>query len=667
MKHIWLYPLFLMIIYGTFAGCSGEPHQIQMKDPSTLPTQNKKITFPNGLMLGGDSRQQATALAEIMVESHNMAVIQRERIEQEVTTSQEAWQRLQRAYERNQATTRQAWNMIREIAAKQGTGEITIFFPVDSARITKDSPEYKRLVRFADFLARESHGRTVHFISVGSASSTGPHERNIQLARKRAHAPVPILGHYLVNVPHTYDEIYGTGDAYSLQRISMQEHQRYQHVHVTAFYEQDEPADGAQANDGTQASPEGSLEGQQSSQHHPGSGQQGSDPQGSASRPTGQTFTNSLDMTFKRLPPGTFTMGSPADEYARSENERQHQVTLTQGFYMQTTEVTQGQWEQLMGSNPSFFQNCGQDCPVEQVSWQDVQAFISKLNSREDTRTYRLPTEAEWEYACRAGSQTAFANEGEIARDTCGYNEDLAQLGWYYRNSEKGTHPVQQKQANAWGLYDMHGNVWEWCHDWQGKYSFQAVTDPTGPEQGLNRIRRGGSWSQYPMFCRAAYRSWQDPQNENADIGFRLVRDVKEPASAPQAAQTGEPQAQRTDQQPVLQEECIIIRDVTFEFDSAQILEEMRPVLIKAAQILKNRTGDIQVQGHTCSIGSDAYNLELSERRAQAVAQAMIRQGIDSSRISTQEFGERQPKYDNDTEAGRRLNRRVEIHIQDET
>ncbi len=165
-------------------------------------------------------------------------------------------------------------------------------------------------------------------------------------------------------------------------------------------------------------------------------------------------------MDFVLIKAGTFMMGSPEDEEGRYYKEIQHQVILTQDYYMQTTELTQGQWEAVMGSNPSNFYNCGSNCPVEKVSWNDIQAFIEKLNQRGEG-IYRLPTEAEWEYAARAGSTTAFANGG-ITERGCSYDANLDAMGWYYGNAD-GTHPVAQKLPNAWGLYDMHGNVWEWC------------------------------------------------------------------------------------------------------------------------------------------------------------------------------------------------------------
>ena len=370
------------------------------------------------------------------------------------------------------------------------------------------------------------------------------------------------------------------------------------------------------------------------------------------------SLTNSIGMEFVYIPPGTFIMGSPPDEYGHEDLERQHQVTLSKGFYMQKTEVTQKQWKTIMGYNPSHFLNCGENCPVEQVSWYDVQEFIRKLNEREKTKKYRLPTEAEWEYACRAGTNTAFSN-GTITKETCGYNPYLDAAGWYYRNSEKGTHGVAQKQANPWGLYDMHGNVWEWCQDWQRKYSFYPVVDPVGPPTGLARIRRGGGWSHYPLFCRSAYRSWLDPDKKTPHVGFRLARSLVEPES--KIAETPIPQP--AGDQSI--KEHITIQDVNFDLDSFEIKEDMIPVLEKVVEILKGRTEDIVLAGHTCSLASEDYNRKLSEHRAASVKAFLINNGIPGSRIETVGYGKKMPKYNNLTDEGRRLNRRVEIHLKE--
>ena len=240
--------------------------------------------------------------------------------------------------------------------------------------------------------------------------------------------------------------------------------------------------------------------------------------------PLVSTFKNSLGQEFKLIPAGTFTMGSPSDEPGRDIDELQHQVTLTQPFYMMTTEVTQAQWEAVMGSNPSSFAGCP-NCPVETVSWYEVQLFIARMSSGE--WTYGLPTEAQWEYAARAGSTTAFYNGG-ITETGKGFDPNLHDIGWYAYNSETlphPTHPVAQKAPNAWALYDMSGNVFEWCQDWYDDYWPGAVTDPTGPSSGgFGRVARGGSWLSSAMDCRSAARVGGPPGDRYYHLGFRLVR-----------------------------------------------------------------------------------------------------------------------------------------------
>jgi formylglycine-generating enzyme required for sulfatase activity len=220
-------------------------------------------------------------------------------------------------------------------------------------------------------------------------------------------------------------------------------------------------------------------------------------------------------------------MGSPDTEPGRVSDETQHPVTLTKDFFIMTTEVTQKQWKDVMGSNPSSFISCGDNCPVENVSWDDItgaDGFIARMNLRGEG-TYRLPTEAEWEYAARAGSPTAFYN-GIIT--VTGYNcspldPDLGTIGWYCGNSSSKTHLVAQKAPNAWGIYDMSGNVLEWCQDWYGTYPISA-TDPTGPTSGSYRVVRGGSWSIFAVNCRSASRHWVTPDGRYGALGFRLAR-----------------------------------------------------------------------------------------------------------------------------------------------
>lgn len=227
----------------------------------------------------------------------------------------------------------------------------------------------------------------------------------------------------------------------------------------------------------------------------------------------GDKFTNSIGMSFVFINPGTFMMGSPSSESGRDSKETLHQVTLTKGYFMQTTEVTQGQWKRVMGYNPSSFNNCEEDCPVEKVSWDEAQEFIRNLNQKDGQKRYRLPTEAEWEYACRAGSESPYANDNS-----------LDAMGWYIGNSGNKTHPVAQKQPNAWGLYDMHGNVWEWCQDGYGDYSSGSVGDPVGASSDSDRVLRGGGWDCKANRCRSALRVGYGRNDWHiSSRGFRLA------------------------------------------------------------------------------------------------------------------------------------------------
>ena len=231
-------------------------------------------------------------------------------------------------------------------------------------------------------------------------------------------------------------------------------------------------------------------------------------------------FTNSLGMKFTWIPPGTFLMGSPGNEVERDNDEIPHKVTLTKGFYMGVHLVTQEQWQTIMGSNPSKFKG-EKKLPVEMVSWEDCQDFIKKLREN-DKKPYRLPTEAEWEFSCRAGTTTPFHFGQTIFTDQANYDGNQT-----YGKLKKGvfrqkTTPVGSFPANALGLYDMHGNVWEWCQDWLDDYPHDDATDPQGPATGRERVMRGGSWNNHPASCRSAYRARDEPDARDNDVGFRL-------------------------------------------------------------------------------------------------------------------------------------------------
>jgi formylglycine-generating enzyme required for sulfatase activity len=252
------------------------------------------------------------------------------------------------------------------------------------------------------------------------------------------------------------------------------------------------------------------------------------------------------------IPAGTFAMGSPTDEPGREDFETQHQVTLTKPFYVCDHEVTQSEWETVMHWNDSHFR--GADLPIATVTWFDAIDYCNRRSIGDSlapaytlsgikrigahlidatvvwdqgANGYRLPTEAEWEYACRAGSATAFCNGPitQVARD-CGDDPGLDLVGCYCGNASETTHAVGGKAANAWGLYDMHGNVWEWCWDWSGSYGGDAV-DPSGPAAASDRVRRGGSSFSYAQYCRSAGRGNYSPGFGHFNLGFRLSRTAR--------------------------------------------------------------------------------------------------------------------------------------------
>ncbi len=214
-------------------------------------------------------------------------------------------------------------------------------------------------------------------------------------------------------------------------------------------------------------------------------------------------FVNIAGMEFVYIAPGTFVMGSPEGEQGRKQDELIRQVRIVNGFYMQTTEVTQGQWKLVMGNNPAKFIGCGADCPVENVSWLDAQDFISRLNAMDADNEYRLPTEAEWEYACRAGTRTSY-----FWGDNVGPGKPL---------------PVGSYQKNPWGLYDMHGNVWEWCSDTYAPYKDGLNNGLLYEKDDSRRVVRGGAYFDPAESCRSANRCWDPEDYRVMDIGFRLV------------------------------------------------------------------------------------------------------------------------------------------------
>jgi formylglycine-generating enzyme required for sulfatase activity len=221
---------------------------------------------------------------------------------------------------------------------------------------------------------------------------------------------------------------------------------------------------------------------------------------------------NSIGVKLVLVPSGNYMMGSPPGEKFRQEEEVQHKVTLSRPFRIGMTEITQQQWDFVMGSNHSEHQ--GGNLPVERVSWLNATEYCRKLSEKEGKK-YRLPTEAEWEYACRSGSTGAF-----------GGSEDLETMGWHAENSEGLTHPVASLKANAWGIFDLQGNVAEWCSDYYlAGYGSGEMTDPRGPAEGKGRVVRGGSFDYFPAGCRCAARSSARESYQLNRIGFRIVQD----------------------------------------------------------------------------------------------------------------------------------------------
>lgn len=222
--------------------------------------------------------------------------------------------------------------------------------------------------------------------------------------------------------------------------------------------------------------------------------------------------------------PGTFIMGSTSDEASRNPAEGPRTtVTLSEGFWLGKTPVTQKQYEVLTGKNPSHFKVVGKNAPVEEVSWIDAMEYCAKLTERErvagrlpEGYAYTLPTEAQWEYACRAGTTDAYV----------GYPDSIA---WHKGNSGGTTHPVATKEANPWGLHDMTGNILEWCFDWYGPYPGGEVTDPTGPKTGYYRMARGGCWNMGVEVCRSAARAGGSAGRQDYTLGFRIALSKSRP------------------------------------------------------------------------------------------------------------------------------------------
>src|SRR5262245_7780038 len=225
-------------------------------------------------------------------------------------------------------------------------------------------------------------------------------------------------------------------------------------------------------------------------------------------------FTNDIGIKFAWVPPGTFIMGSPNDEKGRNEDEVQHKVRLTKGFYMGVTTVTKGQWNAVMDQAAGLPRR-DRDLPMEKVSWDDCHEFIKKLRAR-DGKPYRLPTEAEWEYACRAGTTTSYYCGNTLSAQQANFGKGMK------GQSKLATTPVGSYPAEPWGLHDMHGNVWQWCQDWFGGYPQKVAVDPQGPKEGKDRVLRGGSFTDSAPHCRSATRHKFEPNGRDHITGFRV-------------------------------------------------------------------------------------------------------------------------------------------------
>ena len=233
---------------------------------------------------------------------------------------------------------------------------------------------------------------------------------------------------------------------------------------------------------------------------------------------------------FRWIEPCTFLMGSPKNEPQRDEDEVQHEVTLTNGFWLADTTVTQALWEAVMGENPSRIKQASY--PVESINWDSSRFFISKLNNLKEDLQLCIPTEAQWEYACRAGETTAFSFGKKITQQQVNFGGNQPSHNPGKRKIanhglQKELVDVKSFEPNAWGLFNMHGNVWEWCHDWYEEYPRQLVVNPSGAFSGNRRILRGGSWIDDATSCRSAYRGRSEPDDRFMGYyGFRLARSL---------------------------------------------------------------------------------------------------------------------------------------------
>jgi formylglycine-generating enzyme required for sulfatase activity len=304
---------------------------------------------------------------------------------------------------------------------------------------------------------------------------------------------------------------------------------------------------------------------------------------------------------------GEFMMGSPKGEKGRENESPQHPVTLTQGYWLADSQVTQELWTSIAGKNPSRFP--GDTNPVEQISWSECQKWLQNVLKRVPTLNLSLPTEAQWEYACRAGSTSAYCFGDDP--------KELSKYGWFNENSRLKTHPVKQLQPNEWGLYDMHGNVWEWCSDWWGDYPANAQSDPTGPTKGTSRVLRGGSWPHPARSLRSACRLGYDRGSRYEDLGFRLLSSAlgaepSEPAMLPVAEQ-GTERARIGSAEPAYEFLRSVDLDATGDRTPQQEFSEMDVNTYASVRVVSDQEGyqfdRLEKPSWAVDFGSDQYGL----------------------------------------------------------
>lgn len=358
--------------------------------------------------------------------------------------------------------------------------EITVFFKTDQSDILKSPQEYKRLLTFLESLYKKNEGSKIYFSLIGSASKAGSINYNNRLSLKRAVSVQKSIEKYSLNKPYSFLEVIGKGcENHRLESNSLNT-SRFQNTRVIALFK-------------TKAEkPQIKI---------------------SASDAIKRFGKNSIGMTFVYIKPGKFIMGSSFESDERDDDEAIKKVTINKGFYIQTTEVTQKHWIKVIGKNPSSFKNCGDDCPVENITWEEARIFIRKLNKLEKTTIYSLPSEKQWEYSIK-GSKKFISQIFDNPYD----------FAWIRFNSKGKPHSVGQKKAEQNGLFDMRGNVWEWCRD---EYFFANLNKEYNYYKGKKyRVIRGGNWNSDIEDIRSSNRLFANQRRKNAGIGFRIIAQI---------------------------------------------------------------------------------------------------------------------------------------------